>query len=436
MSPLSPALDRERLPARRRFLPNMLTGLACALALAAAQATGPALSLAEAQRHAVERSRQLAAQDSALLAAREMGIAAGRLPDPVLKLGLDSWPVNGADRFSFTDNDFTMGRVAVSLEWTRAEKRTLRAQRFERASGITHAEQAALIAAIQRDTAIAWLDRYYAEAMAATLVELRKELELEIVAAEVDYRGGRGNQVAFIAAHSELVELDDRASEIDRRLRTAKSNLARWVGDGAELPLAKRPAMDFVRVDKSTLDTQLAHHPAVAVLTRQEELAWAEARLAEADKKADWSVEVAYAQRGSYADFVSVNLSIPLLWDETNRQDRELSARVALAEQAGAERDEAVRAHVADVLAQIQAWENGRERLARYERQLIPLAKARTTAAHAAFRGGQVSLSEILLARRDEIDLRLRMVQLELDIARLWAQLNFLFPATAIEGSK
>lgn len=436
MSPLSPALDHERLPARRRFLTNTLTGLACALALAAANAIGPTLSLTEAQRQAVERSRQLAAQDSALRAAHEMGIAAGRLPDPVLKFGLDSWPVNGADRYSFTDDDFTMGRVAVSQEWTRAEKRTLRAQRFERASGITRAEQAALIAAIQRDTAIAWLDRYYAEAMAATLVELRKELALELVAAEADYRGGRGNQVALIAAHSELVELDDRASEIDRRLRTAKSNLARWVGDGAELPLAKRPAMDSVRVDPSTLDTQLAHHPAVAVLTRQEELAWAEARLAEADKKADWSVEVAYAQRGSYADFVSVNVSIPLQWDESNRQDRELSARVALAEQAGAERDEAVRAHVADVLAQIQAWENGRERLARYERQLIPLAKARTTAAHAAYRGGQASLTEILLAGRDEIDLRLRMVQLELDIARLWAQLNFLFPATAAEGSK
>ena len=34
----------------------------------------------------------------------------------------------------------------------------------------------------------------------------------------------------------------------------------------------------------------------------------------------------------------------------------------------------------------------------------------------------------MLLARRNEIDVRLQALQLEIDTARLWAQLNFLFP--------
>ena len=56
------------------------------------------LSLAQAQRIAVERSRQLYAQDAAVSASREMAVAAGRLPDPVLRLGIDNLPADGADR--------------------------------------------------------------------------------------------------------------------------------------------------------------------------------------------------------------------------------------------------------------------------------------------------------------------------------------------------
>ncbi len=66
--------------------------------------------------------------------------------------------------------------------------------------------------------------------------------------------------------------------------------------------------------------------------------------------------------------------------------------------------------------------------LGAYERELIPFARERTKAALAAYRGGKGSLSDLLLARRNEIEVRMQAVQLEVEIARLWAQLNFLFP--------
>ena len=85
----------------------------------------PALTLGEAQRIAVERSRQLAAQDASITAAREMAVAAGQLPDPVLKLGIDNLPVDGADRFSLTRDFMTMRRIGVMQEFTRDDKRRL-----------------------------------------------------------------------------------------------------------------------------------------------------------------------------------------------------------------------------------------------------------------------------------------------------------------------
>lgn len=421
---------------------NAIRGLACAIVLATlagalafsgivSGAEAP-LTLAEAQRRAVERSYQIPAQNAAVAASREMAVAAGRLPDPVLKLGIDNLPINGADQFNVGRDFMTQRYVGVMQEFTRSEKRQLRAQRFEREAEKSLAEKAAIIAAIQRDTALAWLDRYYAEALAAVIAQQAAEAKLEIVAAEAAYRAGRGSQADVFAAHSALVGFQDLASEIGRRIRTAKTALARWIGDAADTPLADKPVIGSIRLDTGALDTELGHHPEISVLTRQEEIAVTEARLAQADKNADWSVEVNYALRGpAYSNMVSIGVSIPLQWDQKNRQNRDLASKLALVDQAKARRDEALRAHIGEVRAMITEWENGRERLARYERELVPLARERTRAVLAAYQGGKANLTDLLLARRNEIDVRMKAVGLEAEVARLWGQLNFLFPDSA-----
>ena len=429
---------RQQRPAICRFFPRIvLAVLVGAIAFSGTVSAAEApLTLAEAQRRAVERSRQTSAQDFAIAASREMALAAGRLPDPVLTLGIDNLPIDGPDQFSLANDFMTMRRIGVMQEFTRSEKRQLRAQRSEREAEKSVVEKAATVASIQRNSALAWLDRYYAEASAAVIAQQAGEAKLEIVAAEGAYRAGRGNQADVFAAHSALVGLEVQASDLDRRIRTSTINLARWIGEGADAPLAGKPVIDSIRLDTGALDIQLAHHPEINILAKQEEIASTEARMAQAEKKPNWSLEVAYQKRGSsYSDMISVGVSIPLQWDQKNRQNRELAARLALVERAKAEREEALRAHVGEVRAMIAEWENGRDRLARYERDLVPLARERTKAALAAYQGGKASLSEVLAARRGEIDVRMQTVNLEAEIARLWAQLNYLFPAEGVGSS-
>ena len=390
------------------------------------------LTLAEAQRRAIERSLQIPAQDAAVAASRNMAVAAGQLPDPVLRFGIDNLPINGPDQFSIGNDFMTQRRVGVMQEFTRSEKRQLRAERFEREAQKSLAEKTALLASTLRDAALAWLDRYYAEAMAAVIVEQAKEVKLEILAAEGAYRAGRGSQADVFAAHGVLAGLDDRASEFNRRVATAKIGLARWIGEGAEAPLDGKPAIDSIRLDTGALDRELGHHPQIAMLSSQIDVASTDARIAQANKKPDWSVELSYSQRGAaYSNMVSIGVSVPLQWDQKKRQDRELGSKLALVEQARAQRDDLLRAHVAEVRSMIREWENNRERLTRYHGEIIPLAGERTRAALAAFRGGKTSLTDVLLARRNEIDLRIQSLQLETETARLWAQLNFLFPDDA-----
>ena len=388
-----------------------------------------ALTLADAQRQAVARSRLLSAKDSAANASRQMALAAAQLPDPVATVGINNLPINGPSAWSLTEDFMTMRSVGVMQELTRTEKREARATRFEREAEEALAERTASVAAIQRDTALAWLDRYYVEAMATVVAEQSRQASTEIEAAQSAYRAGKGNLADVLAARSALVGLDDRASELSRKLSTTKIALARWVGDTADAPLAGTPTIDTIRLDPRTLDSDLAHHPEIAVLAKKEEVAAAEVSIAQANKKADWSVALMYSQRGpAFSNMISVNVSVPLQWDQRNRQDREVAAKLSMLDQARAEREDMLRAHAAEARAMIAEWENDRERSARYQRELLPLSSERTQATLGAYRGGKANLTDVLVARRAELDVRLQALQLEMETARLWAQLNFLVP--------
>jgi outer membrane protein TolC len=410
-----------------------LVAILAAFAAPRASAADAPLTLGSAQQRAVDRSRLLDAQQSAAAASRQMAVVAGQLPDPVLSLGLSNVPLSGTDAFSLSRDFMTMRNIGVMQEMTRADKRQARAERFEREADRALAEKSATLAAIERDTAIAWLDRYYAEAQTAVIAEQSVQARLEVDAADTAYRSGRGSLADILAARSALVGFDDRASDVRRRTSAATIALARYIADAANEPLGPKPAIDTLPIDRQALDRDLEHHPQIAALEQREAMAAAEVKVAQANRKPDWSVQLMYSQRGSaFPDMLSLGVSVPLQWDRPQRQDREVAARLAMLDQARAEREDAVRAHRAEVQAMLVDWETSRERGARYERELLPLATQRTEATLAAYRGARASLADVLAARRNEIDVRLQVLQLEADAARAWAQLAFLLPAPAL----
>jgi outer membrane protein TolC len=329
-----------------------------------------------------------------------------------------------------TRDFMTMRSIGVSKELKRDAKRKARAARFEREAEFAEARRSLALTNTQRDTAIAWLDRHYQERLRELLVGQRDEARLQIDAADAAYRGGRGSQADVFAARSAVEQMEDRIAEAERRIATAKTMLARWVGAGpATQALGAAPPIDTISLKSTDLEAQFAHHPEIKVMVKKEETAAAEAEVARANRKSDWSVELSYSQRGpAYSNMVSLNVAVPLQWDQPQRQDRELAAKLAGVEQMRAEREEATRAHVAEALAMLQEWQSDRERLTRYERSLIPLAGERTRAALAAYRGSSGPLAAVLEARRGEIDTRMERLRLEMEAARLWAQLNYLIP--------
>ena len=407
------------------------------LALAASvSSAGTGLSLPEAQRLALQRTRQLAVHELSADAARQMAVAAGQLPDPVLKAGIDNLPVSGGERFSLGADFMTMRRIGISQELTSIDKRRRRAELYGEEAAKAQAARNAAAARIERDTALAWIDSHFARLARALAADQARQAGDEALAAEAAYRAGRGSLADVAAAHGALASARDSADEAAQRERSAALVLRRWTGveAGGEggVQLAAPPAMDALRLDAASLAGLLPQHPAIALLARQERIAQAEANVADAARKQDWSVEVAFQQRGSgYSNMVSVGVSVPLQWDRAQRQGRELAAKLALAEAAKAEREETQRSYQVEIQSMLGEWESGRERSRRYAEDVLPLARKRTEATLAAYRGGKASLADLLAARRAETDTSLRSLQLQAQTARLWAQLNYVTPSGA-----
>ncbi len=388
------------------------------------------LTLELALRAAQERSQALVAQDAAAAAARDMGVAASQLPDPMLSVTVTNVPVNGPDRWSLTRDFMTMRSVGVMQTLSPRDKRQARAARFEREADVASEARALQLTELRRDTAQAWIERLYRQRMVELLQTQRDEARLQIEAADAAYRAGRGGQADVFMARSAATQVEDRLQQAQAAVANATADLARWVGgDLARQPLAGSPAITRLQLEDHALEGALESHPDLAVMAAKEAVAQAQAEMARQEKRPDWNVELMYSQRGpAYSNMVSLGVSVPMQWNQKNLQDRELAARLSMVEQMRAEREEMRRQHLAEVRRWQQSWHSNLQRLALYDASLTLLAAERTRAALAAYRGGTGPLAAVLEARRMEIDTGMERLNLEMDTAALWARLEYLLP--------
>jgi len=407
----------------------------CLLALSwRADAASP-LSLAEAQVLAARQAPQLTAQSASVRAAREASLGAGELPDPKLLIGIDNVPVDGADRFSVTRDFMTMRKVGVMQEFTRGEKLRLRGDRAQAEVRKEEAMLALTEVNLKRDVALAWVDLYFAERQLALLRDAGRESELQITAAQAALAGGKGSAGDPFAARLVAAQLADRVIEAERVIARAKAALSRWIGSAADGPLGTPPAFDRLTHGHGELLAVLDSHPHLAMYAPMTDMAQAEVKLAEAAKRPDWSLEVAYAQRGpAYSNMLSVGVRIDLPIFQSRRQDPAIAAKVAMAEQTRAQADAARRDHEAEIKALGADWHAAKARVQRYNTVLMPLARERTDVTLAAYRGGKGDLIPVLDARKAEIEILTGQLHAQAELARAWAQLNFLLPDSLLKA--
>ncbi len=396
--------------------------------LAFGQSAG-ALSLQEAVGLASARSANAETSRASVQAANEMAVAAGQLPDPVVKLGVNNVPLNQSDQFSLTRDFMTMRSISVMQAFTRSDKRRAEVNRYEAEAAAAEARRNVGLAEVQRNAVTAWLDRWYAEQTESLLGHHGHPLELARQAAMAAYRSGRGTRADVLAVDLELQKLHDRQDENRTAIEMAMVNLERWIGPAARRPLGDRPPLEVPQSAQRLAADAFDAVPEVAAAQRDVALAETAIRAAAEAKKPDVTVELMYSQRGSaYSNMGSLNVSFPVPWDQANRQDREVAAKLAQAQEARAKSEILRRNTEAMVAARLAELRRNLERLKRYDETTLPLANAQADAALTAYRANAGSLSAVAEANHRAIDTAQERLALEAKTARLWADLAFLAP--------
>lgn len=206
--------------------------------------------------------------------------------------------------------------------------------------GAAQTSQVAQAREVRLNTALAWIDLFYAERRLAALDDIDKALAPLRAAAPSQLASG-----AMRAAQTEPEQLTavlgDRRADLVAAVAKARSELARWTGD-VDAKVAGDPP-DFP-IDAAALHAGLDQLPVLAVYDAMGRQADADVDLAKADKRSDWGWELAYQHRDPrFGDMVMVQASVSLPLFASTRQDPIIAARTETAGRIRIEREAARR---------------------------------------------------------------------------------------------
>lgn len=383
------------------------------------------LSLDAAVQLSLREQPALLALDRAATAATESSGADARLPDPKLRFGLQNVPVTGTDSFSLDAEDMTMQTVGVMQEFVRGAKLDARAARAGAEARQWSAEREQMARQIGRDTALAWLDIFYAREVNVLLDELLRDAGVERETAQAQFTAGRMEARELLSLDAMRGMMEHRQTEARRTEGKGRAMLARWIGPDAARPLTGNlPALSPPVLP--VLEERLSAHPMLAAARQSATVAEHEAQLAQLATKPDWNMELMYGARsGGRDDLVTLLFGMDLPIAQGSRQVPRFAAAQALAERArwqAADRERQLRA---ELLTAWSDWQSVNERERRHADLLLPAAQARVDTAIAAYRGGKASLSTIWEARRALSEVTQEHLSLQVDAVRAAVQLRY-----------
>ncbi|MCI1004976.1 TolC family protein [Herbaspirillum sp. C7C8] len=402
-----------------RALLALLAGMS-GLAHAAPLSFNAALEIAERQ------SPNLASNRAQIAAAQSEAIPAGSLPDPKIFAGIDNYPISGPDRGRLNADSMTMQKIGVMQDFPNAAKRQARVAVAEASIETAEAQRQVERLKLRRATALAWLNRYFLERKISLFDDLDKENLLLADAVRAQIASGRTQVADSVMPKQEAAQLADRRDELIRDLVKAKSGLRRYVGGDADEPLVD--ALPELRIDADHLRDHLHKHPELEAFSAESHKTEAELRQAQAMKKSDWGVELAYQRRDPrFGNMVSVQFTFEIPVSPATRQDPLIAAKQQELYRIDADREAMLRDHTNELESDLADYQSLTRQLERANQTALPLAQQKTDLQYASYRAGKSDLTSVLAARREVVDQRLKIIDLEAQRSAVAAQLYFAY---------
>ena len=384
--------------------------------LLAASAHAAPLTYDAALKLANQTAPSLQAKTAELRAAQSSAIAAGRLPDPKLEFGVEGFPVTGPLAGRPDRDDFSDARVGLMQDVTSSAKRRAARERAAADIGVAEVGQVGEARGVRLNTALAWIDLYYAERRLAALDEIDRALTPLRTTAPSQLASGAVRPAQALEPEQLTAALGDRRADLVAAVAKARAELVRWTDD-APAEVAGEPP-DFT-IDPVALRAGLERLPSIAAYDAMGRQADADVDAARADKRSDWTFELAYQHRDPrFGDMVLAMATVSLPLFASTRQDPIIDARLESANGVRIDREAARRALVAQLDSDLADHAMHHDRLHRALDTLVPLAKRRADLETASYGAGTASLSDVLQAFLALAEARIDAIDRQADVAR------------------
>ncbi|WP_334182253.1 TolC family protein [Novosphingobium sp.] len=376
-----------------------------------AAASATPMTFQEALRQAAAEAPTVRAKEHGTDAARSARGGAGSLPDPVLGVSIESYPISGPLAFEPQHDDFTMVRIGASQDIPNLAKR--HAQQARADSDIEAAKAATALEArsVEIDAALAWINLAYAERKLDLLADLLSNLERVVGTTRGAVASGSARPAQTLAGQQAIVGLQDRRSELVASVVRAKVMLTRLTGTPS-------PEIDG-SVPEFTIDAEMLHEalgdtPALRLVNAQSGQADADLRLADAGRRSDFGVNLAYQRRDPrFGDYVSAGVSVSLPFFTRGRQNAQIAEAQNNAAQIAAQREAVERELAGGLEADLADHRMHHEQWMRAQDTLLPLAEQRVKLETASYAAGRASLVDIADAYTALADARLTVLDRE-----------------------
>lgn len=387
------------------------------------------LTLAQTLTLAQRYSADLSARRNEARALDAMAESATQLPDPKLKFGIENVPVQGSNDRRFTREGMTMQRIGIMQSYVSAEKRERKSQTFQAQARSVEAQSEATRAALQRDTAQAWLDLALSQRALRTAQNVVEETERQQGVQKASVGAGNATPDSVLSLQITLSAMRDNVTLAARDVQVAQSRLMQLTGQAITDVQGPLPRYQRLPADEKTLVEAVIRHPEVEAARREAETAKARSAQSAVAAIPDVDVELFYAHRAEgFDDMAGVMFTVDLPLFQSHRQDKEYAADVSRSLQAVDQLTLVQREHIAQVQSLVAQYQAARVIWQRQHDDILPLQHQRVRVMNAQYRSGQSGLPALLEARRSVLETELAASQAEREMARTWAALQWLIP--------
>ena len=385
------------------------------------------LTLAETETLALQAEPGQQALQARAAALEAQAVVAGELPDPMLRLGLNNFPIESG---GFSTEGMTNFGVGLRQAFPAGDTRSLSARRFElMAIGV---QQNADVRARNVLTAArsSWLELYYWHS-AHDLVNSSRPLfeDLATITRSL-YAVGRKSQQDVLRAELELSRLDDRLIEIERQQAGFRAMLGEWIGtESVRKPARKLPDWPAPPAIES-LQQAVLEHPRVRAAEADIEARGAGVELAEQRSKPSWAIDFGYSYREGNlpsgqprSDMVTLGVTVGLPFFSRKSVDSTLSAALQEQTAARAAREQVVRELRRQLDAEYARWHDLTRRLALYDERILKQASIHAEASLLAYQNDRADFAEVMRAYINDLNTRTDYVRLQVERAQSFAML-------------